>query len=256
MKRHLLFFFQLSLFYGLNYDLKAQNDVIDNEQVWVGYMTSSRISEKYYIWNDYHYVPDGFFVARTGLTRRFFENLDLTAGYAYLNLPVTSEGNELNRNEHRPWAQMVVNHKVSNKLYMTNRIRYDMRYRQDFGNGELFDTYSFNHRIRILIGMRIPLYGEKIMRGTPFLSVTNEILMNYGRNVTSPNYLDQNRFWVNLGWQFTDLSVQIGYMNRFVQPPTGDIMIRNHTLVVWVTQSFDFRKKRDTKLDEKIYIAP
>ncbi len=236
--------------------LKAQSDVINNEQVWLGYMTSAQISEKYFLWNDYHYVPDGFFVARTGLTRRFFSNLDVTAGYAYLNLPVVSDGIDLNRNEHRPWAQMVVNHKVSSKLYMTNRLRYDMRYRQDFGRGELFDSFSFNHRVRLLIGLRIPLYGEKIMNGTPFLNISNEILMNYGNNVTSPNYLDQNRFWVNLGWQFSDLSIQMGYMNRFVQPPTGDNMIRNHTLVIWVTQSFDLRKKKEVKKEESIYRAP
>lgn len=256
MKKISFIFLSLLLLSNFASELNAQNEVINNEQSWVGYMTSAQISEKYYLWNDFHYVPDGFFVARTGLTRRFFENLDVTAGYAYLNLPVTSEGNNLNRNEHRPWSQLVVNHKVSKKLYMTNRIRYDMRYRQDFGNGELFDSFTFNHRVRLLIGLRIPLYGEKIMQGAPFLNISNEILMNYGRNINSPNYLDQNRFWVNLGWQFTDLSIQVGYMNRFVQPPMRTDMIRNHTLVFWVTQSFDFRKKKEGKKDETIYRAP
>lgn len=245
---------QLVLFSGN----AQERDVIDQKQVWAGYMTSSRISEKYAIWNDFHYVPDGFFVARTGLTRRFFQNMNLTAGYAYLSLPVTSNEVKLNRNEHRPWAQVVVNHKVSNKLYMTNRLRYDMRFRQDFGEGELFDSFSFNHRVRMLIGVRIPLKGEEIKSGTPFLNVSNEILMNYGRNVSSPNYLDQNRFWVNFGWQFDNLSVQLGYMNRFVQPPNRTQMIRNHTLLLWVTQSFDFRKKANLLIidDDEDYRAP
>lgn len=93
-----------------------ERDVTDQGQVWTGYMTTTRISEKYAIWIDFHYVPDGFFVARIGLTRRFFENMNVTADYAYLSLPVTSNNIKLNSNEHRPWAQIVVNHKVSSKL--------------------------------------------------------------------------------------------------------------------------------------------
>lgn len=220
--------------------------------MWVGYMTSGKLSEKYSLWNDFHYVPDGFFVARTGLTRFFHENLNLTAGYAYLNVPTQSDGVSLNRNEHRPWMQMVANHKVSNKLQMINRIRYDMRFRQDFANGELLDGFTFNHRLRMLISMRFPLMGKEIIGGTPFVNISNEILVNFGENVAN-NYLDQNRLWLTFGIRLDNVSFQVGYMNRFVQLPQNSNFVRNHTLIMWVTHNFDFRKKNKIKPDEEVF---
>ena len=220
--------------------------------MWVGYMTSGKLSEKYSLWNDFHYVPDGFFVARTGLTRFFHENLNLTAGYAYLNVPTQSDGVSLNRNEHRPWMQMVANHKVSNKLQMINRIRYDMRFRQDFANGELLDGFTFNHRLRMLISMRFPLVGKEIIGGTPFVNISNEILVNFGENVAN-NYLDQNRLWLTFGIRLDNVSFQVGYMNRFVQLPQNSNFVRNHTLIMWVTHNFDFRKKNTIKPDEEVF---
>ncbi len=240
------FAFILFLF---SYTLLAQEkQITSNEQFWVGYMTSGKISEKYSIWNDFHYVPNGFFVARTGLTRFFQKNLNVTAGYAYLNVPTQSEGVELSRNEHRPWMQMVAKHKVSNKLQMINRIRYDMRFRQDFANGELMDSFTFNHRLRMLISMRFPLIGHQFIGGTPFVNLTNEVLVNFGKNVEN-NYLDQNRTWLTFGLRLDAMSFQVGYMHRFVQLAQSQQFVRNHTMVVWVTHNFDFRKKN--KIDPK-----
>lgn len=244
-------FFPLLLLFS-SFLLAQEKEISNNEQFWIGYMTSGKLSEKYSLWNDFHFVPDGFFVARTGLTRFFHKNLNLTAGYAYLNVPTFSETIKLNRNEHRPWMQMVANHKISDKLRMINRIRYDMRFRQDFANGELLDSFTFNHRLRMLISMRFPLVGKKIIGGTPFINISNEILVNFGKNVTN-NYLDQNRLWLTLGLQLDGVSFQAGYMNRFVQLPQNDRFVRNHTLVVWITHHFDFRKKKKIDPDEELF---
>ncbi|WP_188405664.1 DUF2490 domain-containing protein [Psychroflexus salis] len=233
--------------------ISAQDkEITSNEQFWMGYMTSGKISEKYSLWNDFHYVPNGFFVARTGLTRFFHKNLNLTAGYAYLNVPTINEGVELKRNEHRPWMQMVANHKVSPKLQMINRIRYDMRFRQDFADGELLDSFTFNHRLRMLISMRFPLIGKEFIGGTPFVNLSNEVLVNFGKNVEN-NYLDQNRTWLTFGLRLDAMSLQVGYMHRFVQLTQNQQFVRNHTLVVWITHNFDFRKKNKINPKEELF---
>lgn len=231
---------------------EQEKEITNNEQLWMGYMTSGKLSDKYAIWNDFHYVPNGFFVARTGLTRFFHQNLNLTAGYAYLSIPTQNEGITLDRNEHRPWMQMVANHKVSNKLQMINRIRYDMRFRQDFANGELLDSYTFNHRLRMLISMRFPLVGQKFIGKTPFINLSNEVLVNFGKSVTN-NYLDQNRTWLTFGVPFEGISFQVGYMHRFVQLPRDQQFVRNHTLILWVTHHFDFRKKKKIDPEEELF---
>lgn len=58
---------------------------------------------------------------------------------------------------------------------MTNRVRYDMQFRQDFSNGELFDSSTLNHRVLMLISERMPLIGEEIKSCTPFINISNEI---------------------------------------------------------------------------------
>lgn len=245
-------YFLIILLFASSFLHAQEKEIVSNEQFWMGYMTSGKISEKFSLWNDFHFVPDGFFVARTGLTYFFEKNLNFTAGYAYLNVPTLNEGVELNRNEHRPWMQMVANHKVTNKLQMINRIRYDMRFRQDFANGELLDSFTFNHRLRMLISMRFPLVGQKIIGGTPFINLSNEVLVNFGDNVEN-NYLDQNRTWLTFGLRLDGISFQLGYMHRFVQLPQNQRFVRNHTLIVWVTHNFDFRKKKKIDPNEEVF---
>lgn len=227
-----------------------EKEITSNEQFWMGYLTSGKLSEKYSLWNDFHYVPNSFFVARTGLTRYFHKNLNLTAGYAYLNIHTLSEGVKLKRKEHRPWMQMVASHKISDRLKMINRIRYDMRFRQDFANGELLNSFTFNHRLRMLISMRFPLVGKEIIGGTPFINITNEILVNFGEHVEN-NYFDQNRTWLTFGTRLDNFSIQAGYMHRFIQLPQDQRFVRSHNLVLWVSHNFDFRKKN--KANKKLF---
>jgi hypothetical protein len=177
--------------------------------------------------------------------------MTLTAGYArlWLSAPV-AEG--LPRAERRPWAQLVVNHKVGPCLRMANRIRYDMRFRQNLEAGMPLDDFGFNHRLRFLVSMRWPLQGYEIKGGTPFINLTNEVLVNFGEQIVY-NHFDQNRLWLTLGWQLRNLTLQSGYMNRFVQLPQGNAYQRNHTLLFWLTWNFDLRKNAEPEL---IYRQP
>ena len=245
--------YYLSFILILSFTVFSQEkEIKTNQQFWGGYMTSAQISEKYFLWNDFHYVPDGFFVARTGLTRAFYEKLYLTSGFAYLNIPTLSNNVKLNRTEYRPWMQMVANHKLTNDLIMINRVRYDLRFRQDFSNGELSNTFTFNHRLRMLIGLRQHFAKKSLLSGTPFVNLTNEVLVNFGNNVTT-NYLDQNRTWLTLGLKLDNISFQVGYMHRFVQLAQNQNFVRNHTLIVWISQRFDFRKRQSPTPDDDLF---
>jgi hypothetical protein len=65
--------------------------------------------------------------------------------------------------------------------------------------------------------------------------------VNFGEQVLN-NHFDQNRLWLTLGWQRANLTLQTGYMMRYVQLAPANSYQRNHTLLLWLTWNFDFRK--------------
>jgi hypothetical protein len=199
-------------------------------------MTSVQISKNYSLWNDFHFVPDGFGVVRTGLTRHLNKG-SFTGGLARLWLPAPEVGAGLLRTEWRPWAQLQFVLPIDSRFSLTQRIRYDARFRQMISRGLLQeDSFVFNHRVRWLVSFRRNL-GDAIRGWQPFASLNNEVLLNFGMNITY-NTFDQNRVSLMAGAQHKNLQVQLGYMSRFVQ--TGERQFaHNHTLVVWITQGFN-----------------
>ena len=130
---------------------------------------------------------------------------------------------------------------------MANRIRYDMRYRQSLEQGLPAEGFDFNHRLRFLVSMRWPLKGYEIKGGTPFFNLSNEVLVNFGEQILT-NHFDQNRLWATLGWQLGNLTLQSGYMLRYVQMAGPMQYQRNHTLLLLLTWNFDFRKQSEPDL--------
>lgn len=229
----------LLLWLALPSELAAQQkEVQQNDQVWLGYMTSARVSERFSIWNDFHYIPEGFGVARTGLTTHFPNRIDLTAGYAHVWLPV---GDELRRHEHRPWAQVVIPTPLGSNLALQHRLRWDMRYRQRIAAGEIEEGYTFNHRARIQAVLRRNFPDLSFGDVLPSLVVSNELLMNLGEKAAAP--FDQNRISLMAAARYKGLMLQVGYMNRYVQSATPGRFTSNHTLVIWLFHTMDWRKK-------------
>lgn len=211
-----------------------------NNQYWLGYMTSTRISDKYSVWNDFHLVPEGFAVVRTGLTRNF-PKASITGGYAFLWLPPGSGNTSLTRLEHRPWGQVQFTLPVSGRISVIQRVRYDARFREKVAHGEVVDGYNFNHRVRFLVTVKRVLNDDPSKTVKPYVSLSNEVLLNFGKEV-SYNTFDQNRLSLAVGMQTPKTQYQLGFMNRFVQTGPARYTL-NHTVVLWVTQKFDLQKK-------------
>jgi hypothetical protein len=241
-----IFSFALFLSFVVHGLAQTPRKVVETKyQKWVGYMTTTRITDTWSIWNDFHYNPGAFGVARTGITAHLFNNqVTWTNGYGFLWLTSASNDPELDRHEHRPWGQFTTTQKLTPTLSFNTRFRYEARFRQKVVNGDPIDGYNFNWRFRFLFSARqsFPTLKSKML-GTPFVGLTNEVLMNMGDEIVY-NHLDQNRTWTTLGLQWTDINIQVGYMNRYVQNISGNRFVRNHTALVWVTQTFDLRKKK------------
>jgi hypothetical protein len=220
-----------------------QKEVRHDEQLWIGYMTSARVSEHFSIWNDFHYIPGGFGVARTGLTKHFPHRIDLTAGYAHVWLPVAGE---LRRHEHRPWGQVVIPTPLGGNFALQHRLRWDLRYRQRVADGQIAEGYTFNHRARLQTIIRRNFPDLALGEVVPSLVLANELLMNLGWEASAP--FDQNRISLMASARYRGLMLQAGYMNRYVQAATPGRFTSNHTLVIWLFHNIDLRSKEPLPL--------
>lgn len=215
----------------------------------MGYMTTVQLNQKYSLLNDVHLVPEGFFLLRTGITLDT-KPLNVTVGYAYGRLPVSADNKSLNRIEHRPWAQVQASYNLPKQFVIIPRLRYDARFRQDVSNGELINSYSFINRVRFMATVRKFVTANETSIGKPFIGVSDELLLNFGKNVTF-NRFDQNRFSLMAGTQYKNMQLQLGYMNRYVKTGTNQFT-QNHTLVIWFTHKFNSKKMKiqtDVELD-------
>ncbi|GAB3419950.1 DUF2490 domain-containing protein [Niabella aquatica] len=222
----------------------AQKQTMHYGQAWMGYMTSVKLTPKIAIWNDVHFDTESFFIARHGISYTPLKNATFTGGYAWLFL-TTPNSTSLTRKEHRPWAQLALTMPMEKGWTVQNRIRYDARFRQKLLNGDVTDGYTFNHRLRYLFNIRknvnMNLFGD----ARKFVSLNDEILLNFGKNITGNN-LDQNRASLFFGVSKGDHTFQLGYMHRYVPPASGNLNKQYHTVVLWVNSNFETRKyKRD-----------
>jgi hypothetical protein len=225
------FIFLTTMIYG------QAKTTVENNQLWLGYITSTKVSDHYSIWNDFHYVPEGFGIVRTGLTRHF-SNHSITGGYAFAWLTPGGDNKTLSRHEHRPWAQLQFNLPVNTKTSFIQRVRYEARFRENIANGEVTDGYVFTNRARFLVSLKRTI-GNESKSTIPYVAVSDEVLLNFGDNARDT--FDQNRISLSIGIQQKNTQYQLGMMNRYVQAGDGKYVL-NHTLTLWVTQKFDLRK--------------
>ena len=73
--------------------------------------------------------------------------------------------------------------------------------------------------------------------------IADEVLINLGRNA-GPNYLDQNRASVMLGWRLESTQFRVGYMNRFVPGSTGQNPTDEHAALFWVNHDIWLPRSR------------
>lgn len=228
-------------FASVTHDARSQaRSTKSAQQLWLGYLTTTRLNDRYALWNDFHFVPKGFFVARTGITRHI-KRVNLTAGYAFLLLPSPTNTSELKRKEHRPWAQLDYALPVSKSIVLIQRYRYEARFKQDIVSESLVDTYTFSNRVRYLAGLRKNFKVKEGTPYTPFVFVADEVLLNFGKHITY-NTFDQNRIILSLGVQTGSMQFQTGYMSRFVQTGPSKFT-NNNTLFFWVYHNIGFKKQ-------------
>lgn len=102
--------------------------------------------------------------------------------------------------EFRLWEQMTVNS-------FLDRVKFEHRYRaeQRWVNG------IYRNRFRYRLSMVIPLNNKKVIPGTFFIGMFDEVFFN-----NKVPHFERNRFSAGLGYQFNkSFSLQLGWLNQY-----------------------------------------
>jgi hypothetical protein len=228
--------------------LSQQKVVTHNEQTWLGYFNQTRFTDKSGVWLDAHLrLTDNFAerinqtILRVGYIYFLNDNVRLSAGYAYATLHFLRETSP-DLPEHRPWQQIQWYDKRKH-FNMMQYLRLEERFRRKVSDGMLINDYQFNYRIRYNMSFTIPLSGKAVYPGAPFVFISNELMINFGKEIVN-NYFDQNRFFAGFGYQFTrNLNAHLGYLNVFLERPSGTDFINTHAVRLFVFHNLDFLSK-------------
>lgn len=234
-KMRLAFAVMLAIFTGT---ACSQSNHQHGFEYWGAYISSLQVSEKYALWNDFHFVNHAFLLSRHGITRNLGKGLSLSGGYAWVRTS-TSFSNRLIRQEHRPWFQLEWTTPLSPKNSYRLRFRYDNRFRQRISGTELADDFILQNRLRLMNSIR--LMAKDLGAGKSLhINIMNETLLQFGQGIDGLR-LDQNRSYLLGGISIPHTTILGGYHVRIL-PGAGATRFQ-HGITMWVVQRFDLRRK-------------
>lgn len=237
----------------------AQKQVAISEQLWLGYIQQTRLTNRWGIWMDanirtkdnwVHGYSVGFL--RPGVTYFVSESAGFTVGYTYGHFFPGNDDRTIALPEHRPWQQFQWSTAYP-KLRVQQRVRLEERFRRKMdGTDKLAEGYNFNYRLRYNFSLSVPLRKNGTAPQKTAFVFNNEVMLNFGKEVIS-NTFDQNRIFGGFNYQLSKNSaLQLGYMNTF-QQQGGNRYRSIHTLRLNFLQNFDLRKQSPTtKTEQKL----
>lgn len=221
----------------------------EEEQIWLGYLNQTRFSKRWGVWVDAHLrTKENTFsglsqaIIRPGLTYYLTDDAKFTAAYAFINHFPADNHKNISQPEHRPWQQFQWHTKYP-KVKLMQWFRLEERFRRKIKNDdELADGYTFNWRLRYNILSQFPLNKKRFQPGTFSLAVSNEVFVNFGKQITY-NYFDQNRFFAGFHYHVNKHdNLQFGYMNVFQQLASGNRYRSLHTARIFYFHNLNFYK--------------
>src|SRR5690606_16200830 len=113
---------------------------------WLGYFSDTPVSRNWALSFDSHLNTRAFAVVRSGMTYRTAAGPSVTAGYAHV---WTDPGSGVfSRNEHRPWAQLMMPFSFSDRWTRSQRLRADLRYQEKVAEGQPVSGWMMTPRMR------------------------------------------------------------------------------------------------------------
>lgn len=145
---------------------------------------------------------------RGGVSYNPIPNVKLTLGYGHITSGVPGESNNTST-ESRIYQEALLPHKISNRILLTHRFRYEQRW---------LEGQDFRTRIRYNLFLNLPLNQPNLNKNSVYLAFYNELFMNGQRDIgdgRKVELFDRNRLYSGIGYGLTDnLRMQLGYLEQ------------------------------------------
>jgi hypothetical protein len=242
------------LFVHTSYAQTNTRQLVDQTHGWYVYSGNHRLNERWSLHTEYQWRRDGFIqnwqqsLLRLGVDYHLRPDVTFTAGYAWIvTFPYGAQPIATTVNEDQLWEQVLLKQTLG-RVRVSHRFRNEMRWIGHYDplpNGDFErNGQTYANRFRYRVGVEVPLNRPKFEQGTLFVGCSNELFVNYGRH-TLLNRFDQNWFTTTLGYQFSNKgNVQLGYLQQLQVKGDGIHEERNHTLLLSVNYSLDFRRNK------------
>lgn len=156
---------------------------------------------------------------RSGVKYQFLDNLNATAGYAFVQSEVEETPDNPVR-ENRIYEEAVLSQSAW-RLFFRHRFRYEQRF---------VEGRDFNTRYRYCLFLDIPLNNPTLAKKTAYIALYNEIFINGKKTDDTQNVFDRDRIYLGAGYKITDnFAVQLGWMNQMLENDSkAQIMLSLH----------------------------
>ena len=148
------------------------------------------------VFDNFHYYE-----YKAGGSYALRDNFVVNAGVGSYN--TFAEGGNfslpMQNRELRTWQQFSVKTPID-RVVFENRFRYEQR----------FTSNGYRNRYRFRVGATVPLNAKKVAPRTLSAIAWNELFFT-----NREPYFERNRLFVGLGYEFTDFSIQTGYIKQF-----------------------------------------
>lgn len=227
----------------LPHHASAQRQVYNNTNAWFQVSGDVALNERWAVLFDASNRRSGPIdqtmanFVRAGLAWEWTENVRVAVGanysksYPYGEIPAAYAVPEW-----RLWEQVQIAHSLG-KLDLTHRYRLEQRKRGLRSDPDVDDTdvWTRSGRFRYQVKATLPLIGENVEAGEPYLSFANEFFISYGENVQY-NIFDQDRLAFVFGYRMNrNWRVETGFMEHVVFKSNGVDVEHNHTLTFGLT---------------------
>lgn len=230
----IVFAFISLTFFSIGFSQQTKQD----QRVWMAYVGQYKASPNWGYHMEAQFRMDNQLeqnlqnLFRVGVVYHLSESKNITAGYALVNTYSASVDDFFKEN--RLWEQYQVTTKWS-KDVLINRFRLEQRWVEQFSlseSNQVTSATEYQNRFRVLNRFLWHLAQLKSDKESFYLVVQNELFATMGQNPVNSKLIDQNRFLVGFGLNYSNtIRLELGYLNHYITSSTGSDLM-NHTVSI------------------------
>ncbi len=245
-------FSSLLIFFCVS-NIFSQRNYRNNNNAWIVYSGDHKVSSHWGVHLEFQERRSDYLesnqqrLIRLAINYHALPQAFISLGYAFVNTyPYGIFPTQLSFPEQRIYQQLQLSN-VFGRIESQSRFRLEQRWlklpiRIDSISSRLDENKYFG-RFRMAQRFSLPLYGEKIVDKSIYATITEELFVNYGKNVGN-NIFDQNRLLLGIGYKVPKAGrVELGYLFHRLFRSDGIRVENNHTIQLALYSNFEFIMK-------------